>query len=476
MATLRRPSRVPPRLCIKRMGAILAIDHLESLNRTAAGWRARLRRPPHVRVREPLSHYKSFYLWQVSREERVPKRREQLGEQFVRWVNATPNLQASTFRHPGAVQQAVKAPEKRGKEDPSEAFISASDSREWRPRLGAALAHFDLVSPTEEFDAAFLLAAETLGLQHVSFHRVEPTCQKGYLERYDLEDPSQCAQLEQNVAHCEWWRRPACAPEWQAECDAAVRRVAPLDAWLHRTATRRFRATMEAVDGGFAARLAAFQAKRFGVWKGGPPTRPKCKFVRLTSEQWSSYRPLDFERHLCTPGPQAAVKAVWRNSQMLGRAAIVPNNATCRADPTSPECSVPPSTAGATRHRLDIYVLRTRLEDHLLRLGRGQRRRRRGGGRRRRQHLQRLAIELLQLGGEPRAAAGAKSRRARELRHAPQHAAVPVALRLQLLHQRIFLVVVLVRHLDEPPAQRDQRGEEEELRHAVARGRLHHLP
>ena len=47
--------------------------------------------------------------------------REQLGEQFVRWVNATPNLQASTFRHPGAVQQAVKAPEKRGKEDPSEA-------------------------------------------------------------------------------------------------------------------------------------------------------------------------------------------------------------------------------------------------------------------------------------------------------------------------------------------------------------------
>ena len=63
--------------------------------------------------------------------------------------------------------------------------------------------------------------------------------------------------------------------------------------------------------------------------------------VRLSSEQWSSYRPLDFERHLCTPGPQAAVKAVWRNSQMLGRAAIVPNNATCRADPTSPECSVP---------------------------------------------------------------------------------------------------------------------------------------
>ena len=344
MATLRRPSRVPPRLCVEaHMGAILAIDHaLESLNRTATAMRERgcavLRT---LRVREPLSHYKSFYLWQVSREERVPKRREQLGEQFVRWVNATPNLQASTFRHPGAVQQAVKAPEKRGKEDPSEAFISASDSREWRPRLGAALAHFDLVSPTEEFDAAFLLAAETLGLQHVSFHRVEPTCQKGYLERYDLEDPSQCAQLEQNVRHCEGWARPACAPEWQAECDAAVRRVAPLDAWLHRTATRRFRATMEAVDGGFAARLAAFQAKRFGVWKGGPPTRPKCKFVRLTSEQWSSYRPLDFERHLCTPGPQAAVKAVWRNSQMLGRAAIVPNNATCRANPTSPECSVP---------------------------------------------------------------------------------------------------------------------------------------
>ena len=73
------------------------------------------------------------------------------------------------------------------------------------------------------------------------------SCQKGYLERYDLEDPSQCAQLEQNVAHCEGWRRPACAPEWQAECDAAVRRVAPLDAWLHRTATRRFRAAQRAI-------------------------------------------------------------------------------------------------------------------------------------------------------------------------------------------------------------------------------------
>ena len=339
--------------------------------------------PPHAaRARAALALQVVLPVAGVARGAR-PEAARAARRAFVRWVNATPNLQASTFRHPGAVQQAVKAGRSAGRKIRPKPG-SASDSREWRPRLGAALAHFDLVSPTEEFDAAFLLAAETLGLQHVSFHRVEPTCQKGYLERYDLEDSSQCAQLEQNVAHCEWWRRPACAPEWQAECDAAVRRVAPLDAWLHRTATRRFRATMEAVDGGFAARLAAFQAKRFGVWKGGPPTRPSAS--SCGSRPSSGLR---------TGRSTLSATCARRGRRLRSR----PSGATRRCSAAPPSCRTMPraaptrrrrsaacrSRAGATRHHLDIYVLRTRLEDHLLRLGRGQRRRtRRGGGRRRR--------------------------------------------------------------------------------------------
>ena len=132
----------------------------------------------------------------------------------------------------------------------------------------------------------------------------------------------------------------------QAECEAMVRRVAPLDRWLYQHAKSRFRLNVTRAGPAFARRLRAFALATRGVWQGGRPNRSRCKFVRLKATDYPEgyglrWRTLDFERHLCTPGPQRVMEALTADTNYDRHALIVPNEARCIANPLSDTCSVP---------------------------------------------------------------------------------------------------------------------------------------
>ena len=127
---------------------------------------------------------------------------------------------------------------------------------------------------------------------------------------------------------------------------ALIRRVAPLDFALHQLAILRFNTSLATLGPAAARRLRAqhrtFRAATRGVWRGGPPARAPCKFVRVAHESVP-----DFERHPCTPGPQAIMEAVWRDTGYLGHANVVPNVPECLAPPkgTASVCQSKPSVA-----------------------------------------------------------------------------------------------------------------------------------
>ena len=135
----------------------------------------------------------------------------------------------------------------------------------------------------------------------------------------------------------------------QAECEAMVRRVAPLDRWLYQHAQSRFRLNVTRAGPAFARRLRAFALATRGVWQGGRPSRSRCKFVRLkatheateATQPGGRWRALDFERHLCTPGPQRVMEELTADTNYDRHALIVPNEARCIANPLSDTCSVP---------------------------------------------------------------------------------------------------------------------------------------
>lgn len=208
-------------------------------------------------------------------------------------------------------------------------------------RLVALLDNVDLIAPLEQFDAALILTAEALGLRHVQHHAVSTDCVGTLSERVNLDVPKDLKKLERKLGQCGERRSKRCAPRMQAECKAVVRRVAQMDHWLYEHAQQRFRLSAARAGSAHAARLRSFSLATRGVWRGGPPSRARCKFVRLTGQAQEGWRPLDFERHLCTPGPQAVMEPLTRDTKYDRHAVIVPNTEACQASPLAKECSVP---------------------------------------------------------------------------------------------------------------------------------------
>lgn len=103
---------------------------------------------------------------------------------------------------------------------------------------------------------------------------------------------------------------PPCCPATQ---------VAPLDRWLYGHVARRFDARVRQEGPAFAEQLAAFRAASVGVWAGGAPSLPRCRFSRRPAGAHPSGRwaPPDFESHPCTPTLQAVGEAAWRDRGFL---------------------------------------------------------------------------------------------------------------------------------------------------------------
>ena len=297
-----------------------------------------------LRIRDPVAHYVSFFTWGVNQRDTMSVQDSRL---FLRWANATPNLQTSILLSPKAGFAAV--PRQKNRLHSPERLCNFvpgwTDSA--HSRLVALLQHVDLLAPLEEFDAALLLTADALGLRHIQHHAVNTDCVGVLSERVDLDDAVERQKLEKKLTRCSE-RRAAkrCPSQTRAECEAVVRRVAPLDRWLHEHAKVRFRLNATRAGPAFASRLRSFALATRGVWRGGPPSRSRCKFVRLAATQSGRrWRALDFERHLCTPGPQAIMEELTADTKYDRHALIVPNEARCIESPLSDACSIPRSAS-----------------------------------------------------------------------------------------------------------------------------------
>lgn len=360
MSELRNPTSptAPPRLCIEAHTGSAASSRLIELGRLqktlqAHGSSCRILRT--ARIRAPLSHYISFFTWGVLQRH---KTLDVAGSRlFIQWANSTPNLQASLLLSPPSARAAVPGclVPYRGQSCPSRDYQSlrtperlasfATNSDKTRRTFANLLRNIDLLAPLDQFEGALLLMSEALGLRHVQHHAVN-TCVGVLTERVNLDDTQKCQKLERGVRRCTGRATVStkrCAPELQAECEAVVRAVAPLDQWLYEQADTRFREAVASAGDAFAARLRAFKRASRGVWRGGPPQRARCKFVRLgkASDIAAGWRELDFEHHKCTPGPQAVMSGVTKETNYDKHALIVPNVQACLSEPLSANCSVP---------------------------------------------------------------------------------------------------------------------------------------
>ena len=299
-----------------------------------------------LRVRNPVSHYLSFFTWGVTSRDTMSVQDSQL---FLRWANATPNLQTSILLLPTAGRVAGGGVQANGPSRLHSGERLRNFVQGWHKsahsRLVALLQHVDLLTPVEEFDATLLLVADALGLHHIQHHTVNTDCAGTLSERVDLDDTVERHKLERRLTHCiERRAGKKCPLQMQSECEAVVRRVAPLDRWLYKRAMTRLRSNVTRAGPAFASRLRSFTLATHGVWRGGRPNRSRCKFVRLNATQSKRWRTLDFERHLCTPGPQKLMEEVTADpdgAKYHRNALIVPNEAECIASPLLDTCSVP---------------------------------------------------------------------------------------------------------------------------------------
>ena len=105
-----------------------------------------------LRIRDPVSHYLSFFTWGVTQRNTLSVQDARL---FLRWANATPNLQTSILLSPRASLAAAGRNGKnrlRGRARSSHLVPGATDAA--HARLVALLSHVDLLAPLEELDAA----------------------------------------------------------------------------------------------------------------------------------------------------------------------------------------------------------------------------------------------------------------------------------------------------------------------------------
>ena len=350
-----------PRLCIEAHcgHATESFRHLQQLGELQRSLASSCVVRRVTRIRNPISHYASFFSWARAIRGNGLATASAQNLTFAEWAAQTPNLQSSILLNSDAATTAKQEPRARSAVAQARliARVRERDVARWRGVLDGATRLYDLLVPLERFDEALLLLADELGLRHVQHHRVSPgsagSCAPTYPERIDLDDPQSCAQLERELQCCpsvsamhagrarrraEARRRAADVRRVASEWVNLLRRVAPLDFALYELAATRFNASLEAHGQAARRRLRAqhrhFLAASRGVWLGGPPARAPCKFVRTAY----SDRP-DFEHHPCTPGPQALLEAVWRDTGYLGRANLVPNDARCLGQPHASGCA-----------------------------------------------------------------------------------------------------------------------------------------
>ena len=183
-------SVAPPRLCVEAhtgVDASARLVQLSGLKRALQERGSSCRVLRSLRIRDPVSHYLSFFTWGVTQRSTLSAQDARL---FLSWANATPNLQSSILLSPSAGRAVAGWQGKYYHDLHSHArsqHLVPGWSATAHGRLVALLEHIDLLAPLEEFEAALLLTAEELGRRHIQHHAVNSDCIGTLSERVDLD-------------------------------------------------------------------------------------------------------------------------------------------------------------------------------------------------------------------------------------------------------------------------------------------------
>lgn len=323
-------SAIPPRIC---MEAHSHIDHVipwltrfEQLRQMRADVIARQLNMDVLlllRLRQPLKHYISYYLWTVvERQARAPQR---FGRTFEEWARGVPNLQTECLLSSKHAFTASFAP------------VGHRDLSDWHQRWGTPNASavrrataldvagaFDILGTTERFDESNLLISRRLNWTV-----------------YDAAAPSNQAHATPQAAEtCSnrniivderrmWWcRRPGRDPKAEqrrvhalvcpdmAKCAQLIRDIAPVDHELYDLATRRLDAAVAAAGVPFQTDLA--ELKR--LIKLGPALTHFTRSTRPNTCKWSTIRTATGGRIIGGPALEARNRrALWRNTPNFTR-------------------------------------------------------------------------------------------------------------------------------------------------------------
>ena len=321
----------PLRLCIEAHSGIdygtSWLDRLARLRAVAAGWAARgapNRLTTTVRMRNPLSHYISFFLWtRVERQARAPERH---GRDFAEWVRATPNLQAELLLSSTAAFTA------------SFAGLEHRDVTEWKARwadpqrakertatVWRVLRSFDVVGTLERFDESNLVLGRAIGWAP-QWSRAPPVESPSCLHRKWMKGPPKwyCVVVGRPPALEKRRMREHVCPD-RKKCEALVRNVAPLDHALYEYAEEQLRRKVREGGAAFAAGLRASKVNQ------RPPSR--CEWVPL-----AQHPPVpDFTaRGGCIRGDQGVLSVVNRAMVRPRRPRALRCMRRCLSEPGAP--------------------------------------------------------------------------------------------------------------------------------------------
>ena len=231
-----------------------------------------------TRLREPLAYYASFYTWTI--EWRQKRNASRFGASMLEW--APRNLQSTIFMSPldatwaefvGVHSAEATGPPYRrdvfsqfdepGPQPASRLSRPASEGAARRALLRRQLAAYDLVGLLERFDETMLLLADLTGLQRLLYTRSAPK-------------PT-------NVAFKTSGFDTLC-PD-RAHCEAAIRRVAPVDYAIYDEASEAFRTRVDRMGAPFQARLAAYRAanQRYQAAARAAAGRAKAREVEVAA-------------------------------------------------------------------------------------------------------------------------------------------------------------------------------------------------
>ena len=159
---------VPPRLCIEAHSGIdyglswlERFAQLRGLRKVFAERGVDIPVHFHVRLRSPLSHYVSYYLWTVvERQARNPKR---FGSSFADWARSVPNLQSELLLSSKAAFTASFAPrDHKELTEWRERWATPAAAAARRRLVWQVLNEYDLLGTTDQFYESTLVVARAL--------------------------------------------------------------------------------------------------------------------------------------------------------------------------------------------------------------------------------------------------------------------------------------------------------------------------